>query len=70
MRLVTKSAAVVLKYSKLYKYSLNLRVYADASFATNDDLSSQLGYIVLLCDRFNCCHVMDYVSRKSRRIVR
>jgi len=32
-----------LSYSHLDKDSLHLRVYADASFASNDDLSSQLG---------------------------
>jgi len=44
--------------------------YADASFASNDDLSSQLGYIVLLCDGHSRCHVMTYSSRKSRRVVK
>ena len=46
-----------LSYSHLYKDSLHLRVYADASFASNDDLSSQLEYIALLCDDRDGCHV-------------
>ena len=52
------------------KVSLDLRVYADASFANNDDDSSQLAYIVLLCDNTERCHVLSYGSRKSRRVVR
>lgn len=50
--------------------SLELRVYADASFASNDDLSSQIGYTVSLCDASNLCHVIDFSSKKSRRTVR
>ena len=59
-----------LRYTKLERESLHLRVYADASFASNDDLSSQLGYVVLLCDAEDRCHVLTYVSKKARRIVR
>jgi len=57
-------------YSPLEKETLHLFVYADACFASNDDLSSQLGYIVLLCDGHSRCHVMTYSSRKSRRVVK
>ena len=59
-----------LMYAPLDKETLHLLVYADASFASNDDLSSQLGYIVLLCDGHSRCHVMTYSSRKSRRVVK
>lgn len=45
-------------------------MYGDASFATNDDLSSQLGYTILLCDESNRCHVLDFSRKKSKRIVR
>jgi len=61
---------LVLTYTKLERESLLLRVYADASFASNDDLSSQLGYIVSLCDSEDRCHVLTYRSKKARRIVR
>ena len=57
-------------YAPLEKETLHLCVYADSSFASNDDLSSQLGYIVLLCDGHSRCHVMTYSSRKSRRVVK
>lgn len=67
---VLDTVDVGLKYGRLDFDSLHLRVYADASFATNDDLSSQIGFIVLLCDDSNRCHVLDYSSRKSRRVVR
>lgn len=39
-------------------------------FATNDDLSSQLGFVVLLCDASDRCHILDFSSRKSKRVVR
>lgn len=47
-----------------------MRVYADVSFANNDDLSSQIGYVVLLCDGSDNCHVLAYSSKKARRVVR
>lgn len=59
-----------LSYGPLNNGSIHLRVYADASFSTNDDLSSQLGYIILLADRDGYCHVLDYSSKKSKRVVR
>lgn len=59
-----------LRYQPLQLDSLHLRVYVDASFASNDDLTSQLGFISLLCDDSNRFHVLDYSSRKSRRTVR
>lgn len=61
---------LMLTYTPLDRATLHLRVYADASFASNDDLSSQLGYIVLLCDRMDRCHVLTYSSKKARRFVR
>lgn len=57
-------------YPPLEKYFLQLWLYADASFSTNEELSSQLGYIILLCDATNKCHVIDCFSKKSRRVVR
>lgn len=59
-----------LRYKPLDADTIHMRVYADASFGTNDDLTSQLGYLVLLCDKNNQCHVLDYGSKKSRRVVR
>lgn len=59
-----------LSYPKLDKTTLQLRAYADASFATNRDHSSQVGYIILLCDGTGCAHILSFGSRKSRRVVR
>lgn len=61
---------LVLSYRPLDRSTLHLRVYADASFASNDDNSSQLGFIILLCDAADRCHVLAYSSKKSRRVVR
>jgi len=36
--------------TSLDRETLSFRVYADAFFSSNDDYSSQLGYIVVLCD--------------------
>ncbi|OSX79162.1 hypothetical protein BU14_0085s0013 [Porphyra umbilicalis] len=59
-----------LRYPPLDTTSLRLRAYADASFATNDDHSSQLGYIIMLADASRRVHVLGFSSRKSKRVVR
>jgi hypothetical protein len=59
-----------LTYHKLEKDSLKIKVYADSSFANNDDLTSQLGYIVLLTDKTNKRNIIHYTSHKSRRVRR
>lgn len=50
--------------------SLHLRAYSDASFATNSDCKSQLGYIVILSDKYNVANVLHFVSHKSKRVAR
>lgn len=50
--------------------SIHFRVYSDAAFATNDDLSSQLGYLVMLADKSGKFHLLEYSSNKSKRVIR
>lgn len=57
-------------YKPLNLESPHLCVYADASFATNEDISSQVEYIILLCNDTNGYYVLDFLSRKLRRLVR
>lgn len=59
-----------LRYGKLRYRTIPIRVYTDASFGTNDDLTSQLGYVVLLCDADNNCLLLDFSSKKCKRVVR
>lgn len=61
---------LALCYPALERGALRLRVYADASFAGNPDLSSQLGFVILLCDTSGRSHVLSYGSRKCKRVVR
>ncbi len=46
-----KKHDISLIYPELDSNSLHIRAYADASFAGNRDLSSQLGIIATLCDK-------------------
>lgn len=55
---------------QLDEQSMNIRVYADSSLADNEDLTTQLGFIVLLCDKHDRCNVLHFRSHKSRRVVR
>jgi hypothetical protein len=61
---------VVLKYPKLDKDSLHLRVYADTSFASNRDDTSQLGFEIFLADKHDNCQPMVWPSYKSKRVTR
>lgn len=55
---------------KLDFSSISIFVYKDSSFGNNDDLSSQLGYIITLQDKFGNAAIIDYASKKCRRVTR
>lgn len=57
-------------FHKIHKSSVHLGVYVDASFGSKMDLSSQLGYIMLLCDSTNRSHILDFASQKCKRVTR
>jgi hypothetical protein len=59
-----------LKYPKLDLDSLRLRVCADASFGSNADGSSQLGYCIFLADKHGKCQLLTWSSHKSKRVTR
>lgn len=59
-----------LHFPPLDRSTLRLRVYSDSSFANNADQSSQIGYVVLLCNGSGRAHVLSFTSRKCRRVVR
>jgi hypothetical protein len=61
---------VKLRFLKLDIQSLKLLVYTDASFANNANLTSQLGYIVVLSDDSGSASIINYQSSKSRRVAR
>jgi hypothetical protein len=60
----------VLRFHKLVKASLKLKVYAYSSFANNGDFTSQLGYNILLTDKTDQCNISHYSSHKSRLVTR
>lgn len=61
---------VELKYGNVSLENSKVHVYADASFATNKDLTSQLGYVILLVDDDHNCSVLTWSSVKCRRVTR
>ena len=50
--------------------SIYIAVYADAGFTNNEDLSSQLGFIVILKDKHNNAAIIHYGSWKCYRVTR
>jgi hypothetical protein len=55
-------------FCKLYVKSLHVVFYYDASFAGNQDLSSQIGGIILLIDKHGNAHVLHRFSKKCPRL--
>ncbi len=47
-----------------------IHVFADASFATNKDLSSQLGYVILLVDDKGNCSFLSWSTSKCKGVTR
>lgn len=70
IRSVKKMSSIGLKFGTIDLKTLHIRVYIDTSFEKNGDLSFQLGTHILLCDGCDRCHIIDYHSHKSRRVVR
>lgn len=65
-----KADCTGLTYQRLDMSSAAIRVYTDASFAQNRDLSSQLGWCVYLVDKNGQCNLIHWCSRKCRRVVK
>jgi hypothetical protein len=61
---------LTLRYRKLEKSSLRLLPYSDASLHNNEDLTSQLGYAILLEDPSEARCVISFRSFKYKRIAR
>ena len=64
------SKNLALHMKKLDFQSLHIKAFSDASFSTNYDQTSQLGYIITLCDKFNNACILHYASYKSRRVAK
>jgi Reverse transcriptase (RNA-dependent DNA polymerase) len=65
-----KTITLPLLYPRLDLDKLKLVAYTDSFFSNNDDLSSQLGYIIFLSDSTGACQPLYYSSHKSKRVTR
>ena len=65
-----ESAARGLRFVKLEKQSLQLLVFTDSSFANNKDLSSQIGYILVIKDDSGNANILHWSSTKCKRVTR
>jgi hypothetical protein len=50
--------------------SLSLLVFTNASFANNKDLSSQIGFVIILTDRNQSANVLHWFLIKCKRVIR
>lgn len=67
---IIKHEKRLLLQRRLKLQGLHIQTYTNGSFADNDDLSSQLGYIALLCDKTGSARILHYSSYKCRRVGR
>jgi hypothetical protein len=65
-----KRVRLPLLFPKLNLETLKLTVYTDSSYCNNDDLSSQLGYIIFLSDSTGACQPLHFSSHKSKSVTR
>ena len=65
-----KGNKVSLKIRNLDKESIRIIGFSDSSFANNEDLSSQLGYIIFLGDQHDNVVPICFKSYKARRLTR
>jgi hypothetical protein len=49
---------------------LRVVAFSDAGFASHEDKSSQLGYVILLVDQHDHANIIAYASKKCRRVTR
>jgi hypothetical protein len=59
-----------LKYVKLDEDSLRLIVFTDASYANNNDKSSQIGFVIVLADKNDNANIIHWSSIKCKRVTR
>lgn len=59
-----------LRFVKLDTTTLRLLVFSDAAFANNHDLSSQIGYVIVLADAKNRANIIHWSSIKCKRVTR
>ena len=59
-----------LRFVRLDPTNLKLLVFTDASFANNKDLSSQIGYVLVLADASGHANIIHWSSIKCKRVTR
>jgi hypothetical protein len=64
------NAARGLTFVPLDLNSLSVMVFTDASFANNRDLSSQIGFVIVLTDRNQDANILHWSSIKCKRVTR
>ncbi len=68
VRYLQSTRQMALRMRKMDPTTLQIRAYADASFSTNRDHTSQLGYIALLCDKNDNACMLHFASYKSHGV--
>ena len=65
-----ESPDLALQMRKLDFEFLQIREFAEESFATKHDHTSQIRYMGMLCDKHETAYLLHYASYKSRQVAR
>ena len=65
-----ENAARGLRFVTLEKDTLRLLMFSDASFTNNKDLSSQIGYILVIADEKGNANILHWSLTKCKRVTR
>jgi hypothetical protein len=59
-----------LRFVELDPETLRLIVFTDSSFANNQDLTSQIGFVIVLADKTDKANIIHWSSIKCKRVTR
>lgn len=68
IRYVLRTPDLGLVHPRLDTESSEIMVFTDATLANNSDSSSQIGFVIILRDKFGACNMLAYSSKKCRRV--
>jgi hypothetical protein len=70
VRYCRETEGIGLNFVQLDPASLRIFLFTDASFGNAENLSSQLGFVIVLADDSGNANVVHFGSQKSRRVTR
>ena len=65
-----RTASLGLSFVKIDLSTARINLFTDAAFANGENLTSQIGFLVILSDGSNAANILHYGSSKCKRVTR